>query len=70
MKLSNRTIKNLADALAPEVISYIHEDERYAEFMMELLPDGIQEVMGNLDEELRTELAFSIMDRICFRPVS
>ena len=69
MKLSNKTIQSLADALAPEVISYIHEDERYAEFMMEMIPDAIQEAMGNLDEELKMELSFCVMDRVYFKTV-
>jgi hypothetical protein len=65
MTLSNETIKNLASALVSEVIDYIHEDERYAEFMMEVIPDSITDKIGDIDDDLRTELALCIMDKIC-----
>jgi hypothetical protein len=70
MTLSNKTIQSLAEVLAPEVIDYIHEDERYAEFMMEILPDAIQDKLGQISEELMNDLPFCIMDRIAFRKVS
>jgi hypothetical protein len=65
MTLSNKTVNALASALVSEVIDYIHEDERYAEFMMEVIPDAITDKMGNIDDDLRTELALCIMDKIC-----
>lgn len=64
MALSNKTVQELAKALASDVIKYIHEDERYAEFIIELISDGIQNSLGNVDEELKMELAFCIMERI------
>ena len=67
MTLSNKTINNLASAMLDEVIRYIHEDERYANFMMELIPDAIHEKFGTMNEDLLHELAFSIMDRMCFK---
>ena len=67
MKLSNKTIQSLADALTPEVISYIHNDERYAEFMMELIPDAIQDAMGDLDDDLKMKLSFCVLERVCFK---
>jgi len=70
MALSNKTVNALASALAQEVIDYIHEDERYAEFMVEVIPDAITDKIGNIDDDLRIELVFCIMDKICFRKVS
>ena len=70
MTLSNKAIQALAEVLAPEVIEYIHEDERYAEFLMEIIPDAIQDKLGPISHELMGELPMSVMDRIAFRKVS
>ena len=67
MPLSNQTIINLASALVPEVIDYIYQDERWCEFMQELVPDALQEKLGEVDEDLKFELAMCIMDRICLK---
>ena len=67
MALSNQTISKLADALVAEVIDYIYEDERWCEFMHEVIPDAIASKLGAVDEDLRFELALSIMDRIGLR---
>jgi hypothetical protein len=70
MPLSTKTVQNLADALSQEVIDYIHEDERYAEFLMEMIPDAIRDKLGgDIDEDLKMDLSFCILDRICFRQV-
>ena len=70
MTLSNKAIQALAEVLAPEVIDYIHEDERYAEFLMEIIPDAIQDKLGTISHELMNELPMCVMDRIAFRKVS
>jgi len=70
MTLSNKAIQSLAEVLAPEVIDYIHEDERYVEFMMEIIPDAIQDKLGPISEELMNELPMCVMDRIAFRNFS
>ena len=67
MALSCKTISNLADALVPEVIDYIYQDERWCEFMQELVPDALQEKLGEVDEDLKFELAMCIMDRISLK---
>jgi len=67
MALSHQTINKLASALVPEVIDYIYQDERWCEFMHEVIPDALQEQLGEIDEELKFELAMCIMDRICFK---
>tara|TARA_B110000503_G_scaffold37585_1_gene61453 strand:+ start:649 stop:870 length:222 start_codon:yes stop_codon:yes gene_type:complete len=64
MALSNSTTQKLANALTSEVIDYIHEDDRWAELMMEVIPDAISEKMGSIDNDLRHELSMCIMDRI------
>ena len=70
MTLSNKAIQALAEVLAPEVIDYIHEDERYAEFLMEIIPDAIQDKLGPISSEIMNELPTCVMDRIAFRKVS
>jgi hypothetical protein len=67
MSLSSKTINNLASAMVPEVIDYIYQDERWCEFMHEVIPDALQDKLGQIDEELKFELAMCIMDRICFK---
>ena len=67
MALSEQTINNLADALVSEVIDYIYQDERWCEFMHEVIPDALQDKLGEIDEDLKFELALLIMDRICFK---
>lgn len=64
MALSESTINKLAAALTSDVIEYIHDDMRYAEFMMEVIPDAITTKLGTHDPELITELSMCIMDRI------
>jgi hypothetical protein len=67
MALSSKTISNLADALVPEVIEYIYQDERWCEFMQEVVPDALKDKLGEIDEDLQFDLAMCIMDRICLK---
>jgi hypothetical protein len=67
MALSNKTVQNLALALKPEVIDYIHEDERYVMFMQEVIVDAIREKLGQIEDDLLYELSFSVMDSMCLR---
>lgn len=64
MTLSTKTVHSLSSALVDDVIDYIHEDERYAEFMIEMINDFLYEKMGKMDDILQVELACCIMDRI------
>lgn len=66
MTLSNQTYNKLASALAPEVIEYIHKDERYVLFMQEIIPDAVVDKMGQIDDEVLFELSMCIMDKIFF----
>lgn len=69
MTLSTKTVHNLASALTSDAIDYLHEDERYAEFMIEMIQDFLFAKMGQMNDELQIELTCCIMDRICFRKV-
>ncbi len=64
MKLSTTSITKIADALKPEVINYIYEDEGYVEYMQTAVVEGIRAVMGDMDEDLLFEIGMLIFDRI------
>jgi len=65
--LSNETISKLADALKSEVIDYIYEDQRWCEFLHEIVPDAISAKLGKIDDELSFDLSMCIMDRIVLK---
>jgi hypothetical protein len=67
MALSNKTVQNLSAALTPEVIDYIFQDERWVDFMHEIIPDAIESKIGGIDEDLKFELSLCIMDKICLK---
>ena len=64
MTLSHSTTKKLGIALTSEVMDYIYQDERWIDFMHEIIPDAIQEKMGNLNEDLLFELSLIVMENI------
>lgn len=64
MALSNATIHKLAAALTPEVIEFIYKDERWVEFMMEMVPEFLNKQLGEMDVDLMVELSQCIMDRV------
>ena len=67
MALSDQTILNLADALLPEVVGYIFEDQRWCDFLHEIIPDAVQDKLGDIDEDLKFELSMCIMDKIILK---
>jgi hypothetical protein len=70
MALSNNTIQKLSEALTPEVIDYIFNDERWIDFLHEIIPDAIEDKLGDVDMNLKFELAMCIMDKISFKIAS
>ena len=68
MALSNKTINGLANALAPEVINYILEDEKWVEFLSDIIPAALNEKLGKLEIELEAELVMAIADLIVMKP--
>jgi hypothetical protein len=64
MSLSNATFNKLADAFKSEVVSYILQDERYVEFLMDMIPDAIQEKLGPMDDIVLYELSLCVMEKI------
>ncbi len=68
MALSNKTIQNLAIALTPDVIDDIFMDERWVDFMMEIVPDFVAKNLQTEDTILVLELSQCIMDNIQMHP--
>jgi hypothetical protein len=68
MALSNKTIQNLAIALTPDVIDDIFMDERWIDFMMEIVPDFVAKNLQTEDYDLVAELSTCIMDNIQMHP--
>lgn len=68
MRLSNKTYLNLAKALQDEVADYIRQDDRYTEFMMELVSDAIQSKLGTVHDEVLMDLSIIVMDRLDISP--
>ena len=64
MTLSNSTLQNLSTALTPEVISYIYSDDRFTDFLYDIVPDAITSTLGQIDEDLKYELACCIISQI------
>ena len=64
MALSDRTIQRLADALCDDVATFITEDERFFDLMVELIPDAISDKLGNIDNTVLAELSMCISERI------
>ena len=68
MRLSNEAYRNLAKALQDEVADYIRQDDRYIEFMMELVSDAIQSKLGTVHDEILMDLSLLIIDRLDISP--
>ena len=64
MSISNRAINQMARALTPEVIEALFSSDEYIEFMMDNVPDILQEKMGKMDTDFCIELSQCIMDNI------
>ena len=70
MALSDQALQSLCEVITPEVIEEIFSSDSYVEFMMNAIPDAIQEKMGQLDDELLGELSFMVFDNINIVPAS
>lgn len=69
MALSESTIQRLAEALSDDVAQYISEDERFFDLMVELIPDAIQDKLGDLDSQVCAELAMCLSQYLVLKAV-
>jgi hypothetical protein len=65
MTLSNETKTKLADALIPEVIRYLETNDTYVDVLQnQLIPEAISNALGEVDEDLKYELALIVFNSI------
>ena len=64
MALSENTIQRLAEALADDVASYIADDERFFDLIVELIPEAVQDKLGNVDDTVLAELSMSLSGQL------
>lgn len=64
MSLSQKTINNLADVLKDEAITYIQYSEEYADFMIDIIHEFLTLKVGEMDQNLKSEIAFEILENI------
>ena len=64
MSLSRQTTSKIADALKSEVIDYIYQHEKYAEFMQDMIVSAISAKMGKMDEDLLFDVGMLVFDQI------
>jgi hypothetical protein len=67
MALSNRAVQSLSDALAPEVVDYIYQDERWVNFLHEIIPDAIVSTLGQIDDEVLFDLSMCVIDSLAVK---
>jgi hypothetical protein len=70
MALSNQTIQSLSDALVPEVVHYIFNDERWINFLHEVVPDAIITTLGQVDDDVLFDLSLCVMDSLAVQKLS
>ena len=62
--LSNKTIKLLADTLAPKVVERIYQSEEFITFLHEQIPVAIDAEAGEMNEDLFFDLSMRVMDKV------
>jgi len=66
MALSDRAIVGISRAISDDAIQFINADERYADFMMDMLTEFVSEKLKTKDNDLICEIATCTMDNIFF----
>jgi hypothetical protein len=56
MGLSALSYAKLSEALADDVATYIREDERFQELILKMIPEAIQEHLGDVNTEVAAHL--------------
>ena len=67
MKLSHSSVTQIADALKPAIIEYLIADDNVTQALQDAVPEGIREVMGDMDDDLFFEIGMLVFDRIEFK---
>jgi hypothetical protein len=64
MALSTNTIIKLAEALSDDVATFITEDERFFDLILELIPEAIHAKLGDVEDQVASELSMCISERL------
>jgi len=67
MKLSHESVSKIADAIKPAIVEYLIADDRVTQAIQDSVADGIQEVMGQMDDDLFFDIGMLVFDRIEFK---
>ena len=69
MTLSAKATNILAKVIAEKAVDAIFEDERWVDFMQEIIPDIVVKELGDCSDDLLFDISLSVMDRIVLRVV-
>lgn len=65
--LSNNSIRQISDAIKSDVIEKLYETDEYTEFLQSILPELVQDVLGDVEEELKYQIAFNLFESIILK---
>lgn len=65
--LSNQSIRQLSQSIKSDVIEHLYESDEYTEFLQTILPEIVSDLLGDIDEELKHEIAFNLFDSIVLK---
>ena len=64
MTLSNTAKHQVAQAIRSEVITRIFESDAYTELLQDMIPSLVNELLGDVEEDLKFELSMILFDSI------
>ncbi len=64
MTLSNTAKHQVAQAIRSEVITRIFESDAYTELLQDMIPSLVNELLGDVEEDLKFELSNILFDSI------
>ena len=62
--LKDKTLHGIAKVLTPEAIEYVKSHEKYAEVMNELFHEFLTDKFGDMEAEVKGEIAFMLRNSI------
>ena len=64
---THKSLQLLRDGFMIELTEKIYSDERFTELMMDLTSEFVEQNIPIVDEDLKTDLAFMMMESISLR---
>jgi len=64
MTLSNTAKHQVAQAIRSEVITRIFESDAYTELLQDMIPSLVNDLLGDVEEDLKFELSNILFDSI------